>query len=371
MAWEITRRSLLAVAATTQASAGEVAAPGVVLLHADPARAVPSLDSAGYLQGLLDRAHTTALRKVGARCTVVISSRFYGSEMLIVPDLVDVEMSDDGAYDVSRADMISGFLVNQTVGTRMKNVRVIGSGQGRQPVNKIEMRAADVRESGCGIIYAGVRGGLIENCRVENCGGVTGRAPYNGVAGIWLTRGARDCVVRGNQVQRCRNGINEDNFFHISPSGNEIYQNTVSDCRFGIALDSDASAKDTTVARNVVIRCLQSGIDLNKARNARVTQNRVESCGLENGNSGIWLYGSTSIRAESVLIEGNTISNSGGYGIKVGSNVLRVEIVGNRCVGNKRNGIAIIGHCELWTIFENELIGNGLEGVRFDASNFP
>ena len=329
-------------------------------LRADPSYAGIGIDASGYLQGLLDLAGASS----NADATVLIDSHFRGREMLIVPNGVHIKMGPNGAYDVSEVDMLTAIFVKETVGTRISGGRIIGSGKGSQPANHAGVSASDVRLSGSGIVFAGVEGGKIRDVRVENCGGTTGVAPYNGVAGIWLTYGCKNCIVTKCSTNNCRNGINEDNYFQQSPRGNKISKNWITGCRFGIALDSDASATDTLVEGNTIKDCQQSGIDLNKACRVRVTKNHIENIGLESGNSGIWIYGTSSIPSFDVNVEGNTVIDTAGNGIKVGPYVYYPSVLGNKCIGNAKHGVNVLGLCRYWIVADNHCRANELSGIN-------
>lgn len=330
--------------------------------RADTSNAGIGIDSAAYLQGLFNLAGSLATGN--SRAIVMIDAHFYGSEMLTVPNLVDVEMTANGAYDVSGTAMMTGFFALNTVGTRMQNVRVIGSGQGSQPANTLgPPSASQVRLSGSGIIFAGVLGGVISNCRIENCGGTTGVLPYNGVAGIWITYGCKDCLVEGNRVDTCRNGINQDNYFQAAPYGNKIISNWVRGGRFGIADDCAADATDTLISVNSIKNCQQSGIDLNKSNRLICANNYIENCGLQNGNESIWAYGTSGIPGMHIIISGNLIKGGVGTGVKMGPNVFYSQVNGNNIESPGQHGIHIIGPCRHWNVADNTITDPANEGV--------
>lgn len=329
------------------------------LISADRAYAGESIDAYDYLQDLLDEAAAT---KGERRALVRIDAHFRCSDMLVVPDGVDIEAGPDGVIDVSGVSMLTAIVAVETTGTKIRGLRVIGSGEGSQPDNAESMVASDVRLAGSGIIFAGVQGGVIENCVFDECGGTTGVAPYNGVAAIWLTYGCTECLVQGNRITDSRNGINEDNFFMQEPRGNKIVNNWVSGCRFGVALDS-ANASDTLVSGNTIKDCQQSGIDLNKARSSKVIGNYIENCGIENGNHGIWLYGTSGIPAFDNVIMGNTIYSCFGSGIKVGPHSYYDIVSDNICRENEKHGIFLIGPARHWCVSGNRCRGNDLNGL--------
>lgn len=258
------------------------------------------------------------------------------------------------------ATMDTGIFVKNATGTDVRDLRLYGTGVGGQPANTAN--APTSIGAGSGIVFANVADGRITNCRVENFGGTTGVAPNNGVAGIWLTYGCTNTIVDKCVVTSCRNGINEDNYFQKDPHGNKILHNVVDLCRFGVALDSGPDAYDSLVQGNSISRCQQSGIDLNKARYATIAFNNVRQCGLENGNSGIFLYGTGSIPSFHVKIFGNECIANGGHGIKAGPQVYYAKIHDNDCDNNSRHGLMLQGLNRYWSVCGNNARANTFSG---------
>lgn len=358
-------------------NSADISAAGGITTGLDVSYAGPAIDAYAYIQGKLDAAALAVSSNV-TTTVMVPSAHFRLSNMLVIPDNVHLVGIDQATsiLDVSGVNMLTCLVAVSTQNTRVANLTIIGSGQGSQPANHAGVAPSDVAAAGSGIVFAGVSGGRIENVTVRDCGGTTGVAPYNGVAGIWLTYGCTDCVVQYVSAVNCRNGINQDNYFQASPHGNKIVKNWISGCRFGIADDCDDAAYDTLISGNTVLDCQQSGIDLNKSQKARVTDNHVENCGIENGNHGIWEYGTSSIPAFDNLIKGNVVVGCGvggtGSGIKSGPYCYYSSIIGNKCVGNAGRGIFIIGQNRYWLVDSNHCRGNALSGFylyRVDSSN--
>lgn len=364
----------------TPFTAEGISAAGGITTGLDVAYAGPGIDAFAYIQGVLDMAALA----VGSRVTTTVmvpSAHFRLSNMLVIPDNVHLVGIDQATsiLDVSGVNMLTCMVAVSTQNTRVANFTIIGSGQGSQPANHAGVAPSDVAAAGSGIVFAGVSGGRIENVTIRDCGGTTGVAPYNGVAGIWLTYGCTDCVVQYSSVVNCRNGINQDNYFQSSPHGNKIVKNWISGCRFGIADDCDDAAYDTLISGNSIYDCQQSGIDLNKSQLTKVVYNYVEGCGIQNGNHGIWEYGTPSIPAFDNIIQNNTVVGcggaAGGYtgsGIKSGPEVYYTSISGNVCKENAGRGILILGQNRYWKVSENTCRENGLSGYyiyQVDGSN--
>lgn len=331
------------------------------------------------------------------RCAIWVTlpiGIFKITEQLQIPNGINVQGSGWGScLSATDVDGLSALVAINTNNTTVRNLKIEGSGKGSQPQNGSNLPEEEIvlrlSSSGCGVTFCGVSNGRIENIWVDNCGGTTGVSPFNGIAGIYITGGCTDTAVMYNRVTNCRNGINEDNFFCTidppnsqSPHGNIITKNWIFDCRFGIGVEgyyveNDNNAKGCRVISNTIARCIQSGIDLNKAQRTIVAFNHIEDCGSEGGNSGIWLYGSSAIPAFDNLIHGNICINNGksgvgGAGIKVGQNVYYTTISANICNANYGNGIFILGQCRYWTITEGQCRNNRFNGIEIrsaDSSN--
>ena len=273
----------------------------------------------------------------------------------------NVSMVGTGALsiiDVSATLKLSAIFANASSGTTFADFAIVGSGQGAQPANVAATPTGT--DAGCGLILAGASAVTVRGLHVSACGGTTGVAPYNGVAGIWLTYGTQNTTVTGCHVSTSRNGINEDNFFVADPHGNKIVGNTVDACRFGIALDSSGAATDTLVSGNTVTNSQQSGVDLNKAQLVRVTGNYIENVGIESGNSGVFFYATSGIPGYDVVISGNTIKASNGHGVKIGPYVYRVNVSDNVIISPVKNGIYAQGTCRYYT-FSNNVVHSPTE----------
>lgn len=320
--------------------------------------------------------------------TVLVHGTITETSVVIDRNNVTIRGANRNAVlDASGTAKANGIIAIGRDRVRVEGLRIIGSGQGSQPINTLTApTVADLANSGCGIIFAGCTNSAVEGCRMESHGGTSGTGDFNGVAAIWLTYGCVDCQVIENTVTDSRNGINEDNFYAANPHGNKIVRNTVSGCRFGIACDSESAttgssvttsvgypvAYDTLIEGNSIRNCVQSGIDLNKARRVRVAFNYVEACGTTTGNSGIVAYGSTSNRVVDVQIIGNQVyacgqSGNTGHGIKIADFAYSVEVASNICAGNIGNGIVLTGTIRFCVVTGNHVNENGQAGIALSG----
>lgn len=358
---------------------GWTAQDSQTIVPLDIAYAGPGIDAYTHIQGRLNLAGTLAAAGANTVEVRIPPQRFriLTNSMLVIPEGVHVSGCGDASIiDVSGVNGLSAMIAIGTSGTWSRDFRIIGSGKGTQPTNGIGLSDAEIitrlTPTGCGLIYAGVTKGRIDRVTVEDCGGTTGVVPYNGIAGIYLTYGCVKCVVQYCDVDTCRNGINEDNFFGVDPRGNRIVDNWIDGCRFGAATDCSGAPTKTVIRGNDIANCQQSGIDLNKPNQVNVVDNFVDACGLENGNSGIWTYGSSAHPGFDVKIMGNTVTGCDGNGIKIGPHIYRPIMGLNITSGNAKHGRLIIGQIRYSVSVGNIDEGNDLSGAvyqRVDGSN--
>lgn len=312
-----------------------------------------------FLNDLFKRT-SASFGLTGRRAHVLLPNRRIrlSSPLCLLPG---VDLSGAGAscvLDISRANMAPAIVAIKTRRTLIESIAIVGSGRGLQPANVVAPGLGNFIQCGSGIIFVGVSEGVIRGVSVNNFGGVSGSPPYNGVAGIWLTGGCSECIVRDCKVASCRNGINEDNYFRVDPRSNRIINNIVADCRFGIALDSGKFARGTVVESNFITNCLQSGIDLNKSIDCIVRYNHVTGCGTETGNSGIFIYGSPRYVAIGNVVQENVVKGCRGSGIRSGPYATNNHITRNTVVQNGRYGVQSIGGNNI--IEENNASANKL-----------
>jgi parallel beta-helix repeat protein len=294
----------------------------------------------------------------------------------------------DSKIDATGTDKANAIIAIGRNNVHVRGFRISGSGKGNQPANAgTAPTVADLANSGCGVIFAGCSNSTVTDCVFDGHGGTTGVGDFNGVAAVWLTNGCTDCRVEGNTITNSRNGINEDNYFGANPHGNKILNNIIDGCRFGIACDSESAstgslvafstaypvAYNTLIQGNTIRNCLQSGIDLNKARRVRAAFNYVESCGTETGNSGIAIYGTASNYAIDCLVEGNSVfkcgqAGVGGHGIKLADFAYNVKVIGNTLAGNQGDGVHAQGAIRHCTISLNDVAENVASGVTFNGN---
>lgn len=355
----------------------------VQIVAVSGALANTAADAYAYLAGRIAYAASLVGGNVGRALVRLPLGRFRTSDILAVPQGVDIEGAGAGTIiDVSGAVGRTAFVAIETTGTSISNLKIVGSGQGLQPANGTGLTIATVRDAGSGIIFAGVASGKIEGVTIEDCGGTGTTAPYRGVAAIWITHGCTKTVVTRNTIARCQIGINEDNYFGNAPNGNKITSNWITNCRFGIAIegyriDGGVNQEDTLVNFNTIVDTLQSAIDLNKAQRTLVIGNFIKRAGIESGNSGIWIYGTSSIPSFHVQVGMNRIFDCGkvgvgGNAIKVGSDVYYAKIFENICVGSQGYGVVILGQCRYWQVIgvhsqENVMGGFYIHRVTTDV----
>lgn len=308
----------------------------------------------------------------------------------------------------------------------VKNLKIVGSGKGTQPLNTIGNPNVD--NAGSGIIFRGVKKGLIESCILDNHGGLTGSLPYNGVAAIWLTYGCRECIITKNRVTNSRNGINEDNFYGLDPFNILVTDNYVEKCRFGIVSDNSDKGKGMKILNNTIKKCRYSAIDINKSSYVTVRGNWIEQNGDTQartyvdwqpqtaysvgdivhangkqyqstvaGTSGTappnhhtstavdggvtWnyltgtyatavnIYGSATFRVFNTIVENNTIIDNFGTGVKVVQNAQRCKVQNNDIINSGGQGIQIQA-CRYYLIQGNTIENaksSGIHGMPIDV----
>lgn len=314
-------------------------------------------DSAAAIQAKIDTLSTTG------GTVHVPEGDFRIASTLKLPSNVTLQGKGRASRIFTTTYMLSAIVSFETENVVVRDLYVEGDGKGEQPANTPTPTSDSLETSGCGISFMGVTRGLVENVHVYNFGGMRQGTDDYGISGIYLTYGCIDCTVRDCHVDTCMIGVCEDNFFEAAPYGNKFVNNTISNCRFGMAGDSADANTDTLFDGNTIRNCLQSGIDINKGNRVRVVNNHVSTCGTETGNSGIWVYGTATLLSRGVLVQGNTCVDNSGHGIKVSDNAFYTQVLGNRCYGNTKNGIFVLGNARYWTVANNHARENGESGI--------
>lgn len=243
----------------------------------------------------------------------------------------------------------------------VKDLKITGSGFGTQPSNTAGNPNVD--GAGCGIVFRGVKYGLIENCILDNHGGNGTSSDKNGVAAVWLTYGCQDVIVSQNHIANSRNGINEDNYYGAEPYNNLIKDNFVKSCRFGIVSDNGKNAKGCKIINNTVKDCLYSGIDINKSNHVLIQGNWIEGNGISANSAGILIYGSPSVSLEYVQVYDNTCIGNYGQNIKVAVNTYHVKVHNNLCMSSVNGSGIFVQACRDISVVGNTCAGNMYEGI--------
>ncbi|MEH7544843.1 right-handed parallel beta-helix repeat-containing protein [Neobacillus vireti] len=264
--------------------------------------------------------------------------------------------------DVPKINLIVSEV--NAVGCEVIGLKITGSGFGNQPVNSDVNQ--NVTNAGSGIIFRGVSKGVIKNCFISNHGGDRSTSNKNGVAGIWLTYGCEDCFIVENHVTNCRNGINEDNYFHRDAKNNTIQSNYVSNCIFGIATEND-NGKGCKILNNTVKFCTYGAVDVNRSSYVLIQGNVFEGNGLT-GEIGIFsatitCYGSSSIKQKHVSIEGNHFIDSQGFGVKIAQNNYYSTVNQNKIIGGLNSGGVLVQGARFYSISNNQIVGCNGSGI--------
>lgn len=232
-----------------------------------------------------------------------------------------------------------------------------GSAHGSQPANNV---APIVDDSGCGIVLIGATNAVIERVAIRNCGGDGTTANTNGVAGIWLTYGSRDCLISRCTVTLCRNGLNEDDFFFKTCLDNSFKGNTVLDCRFGIATEVP-NGRGTKISGNTIKRCAYGAIDINRSSYVLVSDNVIEACGLTGVPAtfapAITVYGSDLTRVNDVIISGNTFLDNYTTAVKITQQCYHCKVIGNNISGGINGGGVLVQGSRYIDVIANNILG--------------
>jgi parallel beta-helix repeat protein len=203
-----------------------------------------------------------------------------------------------------------------------------------------------------------------------NISGFTVKNGSAGLAGILLDN-ASNCNIINNDVSYSRVGISLNSSSYNNIINNNVYQNS----RYGISLTSSPN-KNVTNTKN------EYGIFLESSPDNNITYNDVVSniAGLYSrfsantsimGNRislstvyGIATWGPTTTNHEIIR---NNVSQNGLDGIVIKTPV--VKIIGNTISQNNERGIAIFEQSQNNTISENNISGNGMEGLLFYSTS--
>lgn len=305
-------------------------------------------DDAAAIQEAINAA------RVEGKKVWIPEGRFRIDTALSVPSHLVIDGTGELYTDVPNLNLIESI---DTVNVTISNIRLTGSGYGTQPPNTIG--TPNIAGSGSGIVFAKVTNGLIENVKITRCGG-DGNAPdRNGVAGVWLTFGCKNCRVVRCTVTYCRNAINEDNYYGLEPYDNTFDNNVIEDCRFGLVTDCTTAARGLKIVNNTAKRCAYGGIDINKTGHVLVQGNTLEECGLT-GQPGLFasaitVYGSVNFRVSHVSIYDNECFNNWGRGIKVAQNTYYCKVHDNTIVGSRNSGGILIQASRYYSVKGNTI----------------
>ncbi|TNJ63300.1 hypothetical protein FE784_26250 [Paenibacillus hemerocallicola] len=305
-------------------------------------------DDAAAIQAAIDAAQAEG-KKVW-----IPEGRFRIGTALSVPSHMKIDGTGELYTDVPNLNLIESI---DTVNVTISNIRLTGSGYGTQPPNTIG--TPNIAGSGSGIVFAKVTDGLIENVKITRCGGDGNTPDRNGVAGVWLTYGCKNCRVVRCTVTHCRNAINEDNYYGLEPYDNTFDNNVVEDCRFGLVTDCTTAARGLKIVNNTAKRCAYGGIDINKTGHVLVQGNTLEECGLT-GQPGVFasaitVYGSVNFRVSHVSIYDNECFNNWGRGIKVAQNTYYCKVHDNTIVGSRNSGGILIQASRYYSVKGNTI----------------
>lgn len=306
-------------------------------------------DDAAAIQAAIDAAQAEG-KKVW-----IPAGRYRIDTAMSVPSHMWLDGTGELYTDVPNLNLIESI---DTVNVTITNIRLTGSGYGTQPPNTIG--TPNVAGSGSGIVFAKVANGLIENVSITNCGGDGNTPDRNGVAGIWLTYGCKNCRVVRCTVTYCRNAVNEDNFYGLEPYDNTFDNNVAEDCRFGFVTDCTTAARGLKIVNNTAKRCAYGGIDINKTGHVLVQGNTLEECGLT-GQPGVFasaitVYGSVNFRVSHVGIYANECCNNWGRGIKVAQNTYYCKVHDNTIVGSRNSGGILIQASRYYSVKGNTIV---------------
>jgi hypothetical protein len=229
----------------------------------------------------------------------------------------------------------------------VRDLSIYGNGYGAQPSNTDPGQGVTPNwaNSGCGVIFANVFQGRVENVDVFHCGGDAVTTGRNGIAGIYITMGCIETQVVGCRTTYCRNGINEDNFFSgvgqaYNPLSNTFDRNTTNYCRFGMAIDSGSLSRGASISNHVARYNVSNGIEVHSSNFVTITNPRCEFNGVGYAGSGIQIYGTSStVTGNHITIIGPTCHANGQHGIKVSDWVTNWRVIGGICTRNFRHGL--------------------------------
>jgi hypothetical protein len=229
----------------------------------------------------------------------------------------------------------------------VRDLSVYGNGYGAQPTNTDPGTGVTPNwaNAGCGVIFANVTQGRIENVDVFHCGGDAVTTGRNGIAGIYITMGCIETQVVGCRTTYCRNGINEDNFFSgvgqaYNPLSNTFDRNTTNYCRFGMAIDSGSLSRGACISNHVARFCVANGIDIHSSNFVTILSPRCEFNGVNFTGSGIQIYGTSStVTGNHITVIGPTCHANGQHGIKVSDWITNWRVIGGICTRNFRHGL--------------------------------
>lgn len=249
---------------------------------------------------------------------------------------------------------------------KLYDLKISGSGYGLQPVNTLEDPILD--GSGCGIIYAGVNKGVIENVLIENCGGDGFTSHKNGVSGVWLTYGCSNVKIYSSYAKNCRNGFNEDDYYGRSSYFNTMKDCEATDCRFGFVTDC-TTGKGFKLTDCRSVRCLYSGVDISRTNGARLVGHYFEECG-NTGLPGVFsaalaVYGNANDRVTDFVAESCTFVDNYSYAAQLSRHTYDCKFKDFNIRGCKNDGAILVKssryyHLEDITIAE--CVGHGVRG---------
>jgi hypothetical protein len=222
-----------------------------------------------------------------------------------------------------------------------------GNGQGDQPANIQPANSAAVvaalANAGCGVTFAAVHGGLMQNVRAFHCGGNGTGSGVNGIAGLYSTMGCQDSVFHDLYAKWCRNGFNEDSFLGdgnpsvYAPQRNMYARIKAYYCRFGVAWETGQNSLDLHASDVLGYGCTQTGIEIHDTYGLHIEGPRGEN----NGLYGINVYGNSSVlnAHENELISPIAYGNTS-HGIRFGDNAHDNLCLGGNAARNGSSGLA-------------------------------
>lgn len=244
-----------------------------------------------------------------------------------------------------KANMITS---NWATNPRLENLSLYGNGWGEQPANVDPgpNNKPAWAKSGCGVIFAATKQAVIANVETFFHGGNATTSERNGVGGIWMTMGCKECVVTDIVAEYNRNGVNEDNYFssvenEYSPLNNTYTRNRCNFNYIGWGSDSGPNCRGLVVDHAVGNHNVISGVEIHRTNFATVIAPRCEFNGLVTNAPGLYIHGTESAANEyqQVTVIAPQCHFNGSHGIKVSEFITNWKIVGGVCSRNAFHGL--------------------------------